>query len=115
MIRRPPRSTLFPYTTLFRSIAGFLCQSEHERGYGAETCHRQHVLGKRIEPVRILPGGDDDELRTVLQSDRYYQLLEGGSIAPVAGASREGGVDRVARARAAAHLLKLAGPVGVPA
>src|SRR3989454_11870829 len=24
MIRRPPRSTLFPYTTLFRSIAGGL-------------------------------------------------------------------------------------------
>src|SRR5438270_4178699 len=24
MIRRPPRSTLFPYTTLFRSIAGQL-------------------------------------------------------------------------------------------
>src|SRR2546422_5949351 len=24
MIRRPPRSTLFPYTTLFRSIPGFL-------------------------------------------------------------------------------------------
>src|SRR3989454_9650762 len=23
MIRRPPRSTLFPYTTLFRSILGF--------------------------------------------------------------------------------------------
>src|SRR5258708_17849236 len=23
MIRRPPRSTLFPYTTLFRSIVGF--------------------------------------------------------------------------------------------
>src|SRR3712207_7619048 len=23
MIRRPPRSTLFPYTTLFRSITGF--------------------------------------------------------------------------------------------
>src|SRR5688572_33227650 len=24
MIRRPPRSTLFPYTTLFRSCSGFL-------------------------------------------------------------------------------------------
>src|SRR5256885_5415340 len=24
MIRRPPRSTLFPYTTLFRSLAGAL-------------------------------------------------------------------------------------------
>src|SRR2546428_4348314 len=25
MIRRPPRSTLFPYTTLFRSLAEFRC------------------------------------------------------------------------------------------
>src|ERR1039458_6390610 len=25
MIRRPPRSTLFPYTTLFRSAASFRC------------------------------------------------------------------------------------------
>src|ERR1039457_6168346 len=25
MIRRPPRSTLFPYTTLFRSLGAFLC------------------------------------------------------------------------------------------
>src|SRR5258708_31565923 len=29
MIRRPPRSTLFPYTTLFRSLVG--------GGFGAET------------------------------------------------------------------------------
>src|SRR2546422_6065583 len=27
MIRRPPRSTLFPYTTLFRSVAGGLRRS----------------------------------------------------------------------------------------
>src|SRR3954464_16105864 len=27
MIRRPPRSTLFPYTTLFRSVHGQLQQS----------------------------------------------------------------------------------------
>src|SRR3712207_8560964 len=26
MIRRPPRSTLFPYTTLFRSVHGFVSQ-----------------------------------------------------------------------------------------
>src|SRR5256885_11001369 len=25
MIRRPPRSTLFPYTTLFRSVLAFPC------------------------------------------------------------------------------------------
>src|SRR3989442_11882568 len=32
MIRRPPRSTLFPYTTLFRS--------RHDRGRQAEEEHR---------------------------------------------------------------------------
>src|SRR2546422_8235942 len=32
MIRRPPRSTLFPYTTLFRSLAHEPCrQDEHVR------------------------------------------------------------------------------------
>src|SRR5208337_5392820 len=30
MIRRPPRSTLFPYTTLFRSIAG-MCEIDEKR------------------------------------------------------------------------------------
>src|SRR5256885_3903030 len=33
MIRRPPRSTLFPYTTLFRSPAG-RCSSFGRRGRG---------------------------------------------------------------------------------
>src|SRR3712207_7661287 len=30
MIRRPPRSTLFPYTTLFRSQPGHGGQGEHQ-------------------------------------------------------------------------------------
>src|SRR5256885_5815456 len=29
MIRRPPRSTLFPYTTLFRSLAAYVCLPRH--------------------------------------------------------------------------------------
>src|SRR5260370_9650047 len=29
MIRRPPRSTLFPYTTLFRSIVGMVLGKPH--------------------------------------------------------------------------------------
>src|SRR3712207_8326078 len=33
MIRRPPRSTLFPYTTLFRS---------RDRGRGREVCGQRH-------------------------------------------------------------------------
>src|SRR5256885_2924811 len=32
MIRRPPRSTLFPYTTLFRSAAGIAATSCEQSG-----------------------------------------------------------------------------------
>src|SRR5256885_7467561 len=31
MIRRPPRSTLFPYTTLFRSVRIFCVELLHQR------------------------------------------------------------------------------------
>src|SRR2546430_9035326 len=38
MIRRPPRSTLFPYTTLFRSRAGdLLLATEKPRGLSARN------------------------------------------------------------------------------
>src|SRR3712207_7584901 len=37
MIRRPPRSTLFPYTTLFRSSAQFLEERQLESGGGVEA------------------------------------------------------------------------------
>src|SRR5690348_18172452 len=36
MIRRPPRSTLFPYTTLFRSIKQI---AEHARGQSQRRDH----------------------------------------------------------------------------
>ena len=40
MIRRPPRSTLFPYTTLFRSYEDTLSSSESIRAYAnVETMH----------------------------------------------------------------------------
>src|SRR3712207_7976760 len=37
MIRRPPRSTLFPYTTLFRSLRGVLDHDVRSRGR-QDTC-----------------------------------------------------------------------------
>src|SRR5260370_3867512 len=33
MIRRPPRSTLFPYTTLFRSFGGATCDDKSAQIY----------------------------------------------------------------------------------
>src|SRR3989449_5903793 len=56
MIRRPPRSTLFPYTTLFRSPLGFrhlLVQAAH-RGtelQGDRTVQEEHVALPRGRPV----------------------------------------------------------------
>src|SRR2546428_8672375 len=43
MIRRPPRSTLFPYTTLFRSNLFFLgavpsAQGQEEQDQGGQGC-----------------------------------------------------------------------------
>src|SRR5256885_7757936 len=39
MIRRPPRSTLFPYTTLFRSAAAAAHQPSHHAGAAQAALH----------------------------------------------------------------------------
>src|SRR5438552_5636547 len=42
MIRRPPRSTLFPYTTLFRSVLARRCSARHRARGGVGLGHRAH-------------------------------------------------------------------------
>src|SRR2546430_12537502 len=46
MIRRPPRSTLFPYTTLFRSVAGRADETHRER------CGFIHVVRDQVSSGR---------------------------------------------------------------
>src|SRR2546430_13638660 len=48
MIRRPPRSTLFPYTTLFRS-------QEHVRAMSANVADREDIIREQF----VLDGGVD--------------------------------------------------------
>src|SRR5256885_10860045 len=47
MIRRPPRSTLFPYTTLFRSVfvrqVDKTCHAGVDRSRHGRRAHRVHV------------------------------------------------------------------------
>src|SRR5258708_27894317 len=77
MIRRPPRSTLFPYTTLFRSITGFVGPN----GAGKTTTIRlllglirpsegsATVLGQTIShPRAYLPRVRSEEHTSELQS-----------------------------------------------
>src|SRR3712207_7524528 len=46
MIRRPPRSTLFPYTTLFRSVGA----GEGVHGLGDVGLVSEHLLRPQREP-----------------------------------------------------------------
>src|SRR3712207_9009306 len=62
MIRRPPTSTLFPYTTLFRSIVGTSdapARAGEGAGFGGEDRPRRHRAPRRQPPDRQgqLPGG----------------------------------------------------------
>src|SRR3712207_6859124 len=75
MIRRPPRSTLFPYTTLFRSG---LRPARHElhvaeaEGVGAVLAvtrtHAKHPVGAREAPARE---PRSEEHTSELQSRQY--------------------------------------------
>src|SRR2546427_13211889 len=63
MIRRPPRSTLFPYTTLFRSDFAFAVHTEV-----GLRCHGARLNG-RIAPLhRPLKNGDTVEILTSPQA-----------------------------------------------
>src|SRR2546422_2234501 len=65
MIRRPPRSTLFPYTTLFRS----LLPERHLVRLGQQH-PRVGVLGEALG--RVLRSGDGDRKSTRLNSSHGY-------------------------------------------
>src|SRR2546430_12568964 len=62
MIRRPPRSTLFPYTTLFRSIARSTADSQGR----LKRAHRAAVLSDAPGPVE--EAGRKDRKSTRLNS-----------------------------------------------
>src|SRR2546422_7449803 len=53
MIRRPPRSTLFPYTTLFRSLAAMVAPPPHSGGPARRLhAHDRAVAGTGPPPAR---------------------------------------------------------------
>src|SRR2546422_11030666 len=67
MIRRPPRSTLFPYTTLFRSpIAINTCQRTDR--HLARRPSRRHALGAKASPAPKPCDSRSEEHTSELQS-----------------------------------------------
>src|SRR5437016_8120299 len=66
MIRRPPRSTLFPYTTLFRSEVGTVTMGQliYEMAGGLRP-------GRKLKAV--IPGGSSAK---VLRADERFKLKQ---------------------------------------
>src|SRR3989475_6989615 len=85
MIRRPPRSTLFPYTTLFRSVAGLwrvrragaAGRARHDPGapFGAAQLphHRPPAVFAGVHPARDRSEEHTSELQS--QSNLVCRLL----------------------------------------
>src|SRR3712207_7248186 len=83
MIRRPPRSTLFPYTTLFRSQKRALRGRAHEVRLALRGPEAGHIEGEerkrvcQVVPGRIpalnvhRPGIRSEEHTSELQSRQY--------------------------------------------
>src|SRR5437870_9667441 len=62
MIRRPPRSTLFPYTTLFRSLRAVVDRPAPELAASLERLSTAELLGPAESP------GEQDRKSTRLNS-----------------------------------------------
>src|SRR3712207_8501630 len=82
MIRRPPRSTLFPYTTLFRSVwsrpvdGGCALSASHKGDRALMSCRSADALALTVWSAdgRSLPVEDVDrseEHTSELQSRQY--------------------------------------------
>src|SRR2546429_3684558 len=74
MIRRPPRSTLFPYTTLFRSL-NLRVRGSHARNLRARGSHARHPLVPGSHVLRILLGRGRAPER-VLRSEEHTSELQ---------------------------------------
>src|SRR2546422_11485529 len=83
MIRRPPRSTLFPYTTLFRS--GFLAALARHAAWGFRphrlTLRRSHSAARRVAAWGLnLPSRSALRLRRGIPARRRPENV--GRVAP---------------------------------
>src|SRR3712207_7596986 len=72
MIRRPPRSTLFPYPTLFRSHTGpGTLAGRYLRTFWQPVYLARDLAPRRAVPLRIMSEDRSEEHTSELQSRQY--------------------------------------------
>src|SRR3712207_6991131 len=74
MIRRPPRSTLFPYTTLFRSPernTGSVRSTNRSGESTRHRCARESAAGSRVEATCQSRAARSEEHTSELQPRQY--------------------------------------------
>src|SRR2546422_10504421 len=89
MIRRPPRSTLFPYTTLFRSLTDFLSKCLEASivfspkiqlpGIAADDCTAKnpgHFLEDRVDKEKLTGVAVSDDNTVIQCFENGLHLLE---------------------------------------
>src|SRR2546430_3958199 len=76
MIRRPPRSTLFPYTTLFRSEAG-LREGDGQAAVGDIVCGLDGAYGAESHETNnqaLLSGELDGDRKSTRLNSSHSQI-----------------------------------------
>src|SRR5438093_3807031 len=73
MLRRPPRSTLFPYTTLFRSHL----KVDPRKALGRHADHGVHVEVRSEEHTSELQSLTNLVCRLLLEKKKTYKNLHG--------------------------------------
>src|SRR5690349_21991675 len=82
MLRRPPRSTLFPYTTLFRSVLPqqeyqWISEHEHHQETQRNAEHRRHAEeahGLLRHGTAGIPKFDDEDRKSTRLNSSHVEI-----------------------------------------
>src|SRR2546427_9362704 len=81
MIRRPPRSTLFPYTTLFRSTITTLAAMDQRMAvYTPARIHNYRSIDRSEEHTSELQSQSNLVCRLLLEKKKHYSFHQHSSV-----------------------------------
>src|SRR2546430_7444189 len=83
MIRRPPRSPLFPYTTLFRSAlsgaSGSMEEAGHKLGQGQDSQDPHEETLDRLKEAQHRLNQEQEDVEDELRSEEHTSELQSQS------------------------------------